>query len=249
LSSKRRAWIVGASAGVGRALAETLAARGWDLVLTARETADIEPLARDLALRFGAGCAVLTADLAERSFDAPALGRRAAEGGEPDAVIVAAGASLEGGDDAPGDDEALALVLRVNLESCARLAAQAAAAAEKRGRGTVTLIGSIAAHAPRGRNMGYSAAKAGLEAYARALRHHAARRGVIVQCYVLGYVDTALTFGKPLLLTPVSAASAAEFIADRLDRDVGVLFYPRYWRAAVALLRLAPWAIFKKLDF
>ena len=53
MSDRPRAVVVGASSGVGRSLADELAARGYDLVVSARDHEDVAAVAADLELRHG----------------------------------------------------------------------------------------------------------------------------------------------------------------------------------------------------
>ena len=64
MTPRRTALITGASAGIGKALAEVFAENGYDLVLTARRRERLEEIARDLEGK-GAGSTIIVADLAD----------------------------------------------------------------------------------------------------------------------------------------------------------------------------------------
>ena len=81
------------------------------------------------------------------------------------------------------------------------------------------------------------------------LRHAGISKNVLVQFYILGYLDTNLAFGKRTLLPKVSTEILAQRIFDNLQNDFGVTYYPRYWYAINLVLKITPWAIFKRLTF
>jgi decaprenylphospho-beta-D-erythro-pentofuranosid-2-ulose 2-reductase len=111
------------------------------------------------------------------------------------------------------------------------------------------LFSSIAAAAPRGRNVVYGAAKAALEHYGRSLQHRLAGGPVRVQVYALGYVDTAMSAGQRLLLPRVDPNRIARTVADALGDDRRFTYLPRYWRAITFGLRHLPWPIYRRLNF
>jgi short-subunit dehydrogenase len=247
--SERTAVVVGASSGVGRALAEALAARQTDLVLAATDRRDLEAVASDLALRWGVQAHVWPLDLADPSLDvAGACERWVALLGRVDALLLPVG-YVNPEDDRLPTRALLETTVRVNYTGVVALIAELARHFERQGHGRIVAFSSIAAAAPRRRNMVYASAKAGLEAYLQALRHYFAGSRVLVQTYALGYVDTALSYGQRLLLPAVSPRSVAAAVVRNLDRDVGRVYYPTYWGWVTGLLRLLPWAVYKRLRF
>jgi hypothetical protein len=241
--------VVGASSGVGRALAGELAARGYDLVVSARDRADLEAVAADLALQHGVTVTPLAVDL-----DGPdaELGRYVdrclATLPAPDAVLVPAGVIAED-DDGSSDWAATTALVTTNMLGVVKLAGRFVTRLEAQGGGTLVLFSSIAAAAPRRRNVVYGAAKAGLEHYGRALQHRFAGTPVHVQVYVLGYVDTAMTRGRPLALPVADPGDVARRVVAALGTPVRVRHVPRFWGAVVRVLRLLPWPVYRRLRF
>ncbi len=115
--------------------------------------------------------------------------------------------------------------------------------------GLVVGFGSIAAARGRTRNAAYSAAKRGLQSYFESLRHALAGSSVVVQFYVLGYLDTNLAFGQRTPLPKGSPAALADLVYRRRRADFGVAYYPRFWRPVCTALRAVPWFIFRRLSF
>lgn len=93
---RRLALVTGASAGIGAALARTLAARGYDLALTARRAERLEALADEVRLRFGVQALVLPEDLADPAAPARLLAAIEAAGRDVDALVNNAGYGLPG---------------------------------------------------------------------------------------------------------------------------------------------------------
>ena len=65
MSQRPLALVTGASAGIGRALAQVLAREGYDLVLVARREAELEALGKELHDKYGATSRALPVDLAQ----------------------------------------------------------------------------------------------------------------------------------------------------------------------------------------
>jgi short-subunit dehydrogenase len=249
MSDRRRAVVVGASAGVGRALSEELARRGYDLVIGARHADDLGAVAADLALRYAVTVTPRPVDLCG---PADAVERYADECfealGEVDALLVTAGA-VDDADDGTASPTVTATLVQTNFLGVATLVGPFVGRLEHQGGGTIVLFSSIAAAAPRRRNVVYGAAKAALEHYGRSLQHRLAGGHVRVQVYALGYVDTAMAAGQRLLLPRADPQRIARTVIDGLHRDCRFTYLPRYWRAITFGLRCLPWPIYRRLRF
>jgi decaprenylphospho-beta-D-erythro-pentofuranosid-2-ulose 2-reductase len=248
-AGRRGAVVVGASSGVGRALAGELAAQGYDLVVGARDRDDLEAVAADLSLRHGAAVTPLAVDL-EGPDDDLELFVKACLSALPtvDAVLVPAGAIASDDDGSAAWSTATTLVT-TNLLGVVKVAGTFASHLEAHGGGTLVLFSSIAAATPRGRNVVYGAAKAGLEHFGRGLQHRFAGGPVRVQVYALGYVDTAMTRGMRLALPVARPERIARRVVADLGRPVRVRHLPRWWGLVVRVLRLLPWPVYRRLRF
>jgi short-subunit dehydrogenase len=237
--------VVGASAGLGRALAERLARERRSLVLVARDERDLAPLAADLAAMHAARVRILAQDANEPSVLAGRLYELlAAE--EVEGLLFPLGATAagdEGGLD-PGQSEQL---VRVNFLSVAAVIGRFLPKLIAQRHGVLVGFGSIAAIRGRSRNVVYSAAKRALESYFESLRHLAESHGLTVAFYSLGYLDTAQAFGQRLLFPKADPAAVADQVCRTLPRRRGKHYLPWFWALVALAIRVLPWSLFKRM--
>ncbi|MEQ9256956.1 MAG: SDR family NAD(P)-dependent oxidoreductase, partial [Alphaproteobacteria bacterium] len=119
-----------------------------------------------------------------------------------------------------------------------------------RGSGTLVAISSVAGERGRAANYSYGSAKAGLTAWLSGLRNRLALAGspVRVVTVILGYAQTPMTEGMDL---PGWLVSSPEAVAGRVVRAVergqDVIYVSRKWRLIMAIIRLIPERVFKRL--
>jgi NAD(P)-dependent dehydrogenase (short-subunit alcohol dehydrogenase family) len=240
--------VVGASSGVGRALARALARAGFDLVVVARDLRDLEATAADVRLRHGISCSAVVQDIGAVDWNVEGFVEHCAEVlGSVDCVLVPAGAISE--DDRGANPAAVFPMMATNYLGPARVAAAFGRRMAAAGSGSIILFSSIAAAAPRQRNAAYSAAKSALETYAKALRTELEPHGVRVLVLALGYVDTALSFGLPLRFPVASPESVAAFVLRHGMSSAGRRYFPTFWWWITMVLRHLPWFIYRRLSF
>ncbi|NCC51073.1 MAG: SDR family NAD(P)-dependent oxidoreductase [Spartobacteria bacterium] len=250
MSDKKTAVVIGASSGVGRAMARELAYRGYRLVLVARDRAELDILAGDLRIRAKVEAVVSPLDLAAATTSGiqEFVARCAADHPAIERVAITAG-QVSDDDQGPTPLPLLESIVKTNYLAVIELVAGFARHMEQHAGGTIAVCSSIAAATPRGRNTVYSSAKAGLETYCRGLQHHYRDTPVRIQAFALGYVDTAMSFGQKLLFPAASAEDTARYMADKMSTDFRVGFYPRFWRPIVMVLAHLPWGVYKRMKF
>ncbi len=209
----RTALLTGATGGLGRAIAQALAARGATLALSGRKAEALEALAAELP---GEGHRALPADLAEPG----AAEKLAAEAGEVDILIANAG--LPGSGRLP-EFTAVQLVgaLRVNLESPMLLARALEPAMLKKGAGHMVFISSLSGKSPTPLTSVYNATKFGLRGFALGLRADLDRLGIGVSIVSPGTIREAGMYADsgadPI---PGLGTSSPEDVADAVVRAI-----------------------------
>jgi short-subunit dehydrogenase len=184
--SGRTALLTGATGGLGREIAQALAARGAKLALSARKAEALEALEAELP---GGEHRVLPSDLAEPG----AAEKLAAEAGEIDVLVANAG--LPGAGWLPDfTPEQVTRALRVNLEAPMLMARALFPAMVERGSGHLVFVASLAGKAASPRSSIYNATKFGLRGFALALRADLGPKGVGVSLVSPGFVREAGMF-------------------------------------------------------
>ena len=170
--------LAGATSGIGLALAEEYARRGWRVALLGR---DPERLAAAVAsartVSPGETVVGVLWDATDPRRSGPAFDEAARALGQIDLLVYVTGLLLGGGPpDYRGD--AAARMLEVNALGAMRLLEHAADYMVVAGRGRVAAIGSIAGDRGRRGNPAYGASKAALDAYLEGMRHRLHGTGV-----------------------------------------------------------------------
>ncbi len=188
-TQRRLALVTGASAGIGRDMARILAARGWDLLVTARNGPALEGLSDELSRDQGVQVHVAVRDLSQPAGVDGLLADLAALERPLDLLINNAGFGLHG-PYLDTDPEAELAMLGVNIEALVRLTHALLPAMVERGRGIVLNVGSTAGFLPGPLMTTYYATKAFVLSYTDALAHEVDGTGVTLTCLCPGPTRT-----------------------------------------------------------
>ncbi len=231
--------IVGASSGIGEALARRLADEGWSLGLAARRIDRLATLAVELAARHPGRTFVPRAiDLVDPDASIAAFESLAAEVGGVGLVVVSSGVGHENPSlEWPPEAE----TVEVNVAGFTAIAVAAMRHFERRGSGHLVGLSSLAALHGHGDAPAYGASKAYVSRYLQALRHRVAARKlpIAVTDIQAGFVDTAMAKGEGLFWV-ATADEAARQIARAIARRRRHAYVTRRWRLIAWILRLLP---------
>ena len=247
-----RVLILGATSSIARAVAEEFARHNYDLILAGRDREELEILASDLSIRSGAANSAVHVEVREIEVRNCAVHRAALDqcrdqtGEMPAGVVLCIGYL---GDQAAAQAEPAEAhrILETNFTGCVSLLDLIAADFESRRHGFICAISSVAGDRGRQSNYFYGAAKAGLSVYLEGLRNRLFRFGVSVITIKPGFVDTAMTFGKPGLFLVASPESVGKVVYQAVARGKDVVYIPWFWRPLMLVIRAIPESIFKRL--
>ncbi len=199
----KRYWLVGASEGLGRALAHRMSAEGVDLVVSARSRKRLDALVDELPGRAQA----VECDVSSRSSCEAAV----AQAGHVDGIVFLAGlywpmSATE------WDAQKAEAMADVNFTGALRSIGAVMPQFLERGEGHVVIVGSLSGFRGLPKAIGYGASKAACMYLAESMRVDLQGSGVRVQVANPGFVRTRLTdknaFAMPFIMEPEEAAEA-----------------------------------------
>jgi short-subunit dehydrogenase len=239
-----RVLILGAKSDIANAVAKRFAREGFDLYLAARDSGELEPVCKDLDVRYGIRAEALEFDVLDYE------GHEAFYEDISEAPIGAICVVGYLGDQevAQRDFKEAEMILDTNYKGCVSILNVIASYLEARREGFIIAVSSVAGDRGRQSNYLYGSAKSGLSTYLSGLRNRLQKSGVHVMTVKPGFVNTTMTegMGLPPLLT-AEPAEVAEDIYKAFQKKRDVLYTKWFWRYIMLIIRNIPERIFKRM--
>jgi NAD(P)-dependent dehydrogenase (short-subunit alcohol dehydrogenase family) len=239
--------VVGASSGIGLAVARRLALAGRKVAMLARRSAELQQMADTVNDALQARLAFpYVHDAADLDAAEPLFARIEAELGTVDELHYVAGVMPA----VAIDEFDLAkdrVQMQVNALGCIAWANAAARRFAERKSGCIVGVSSVAQDRGRVGKPGYHASKAAMDTFLESLRNRLWRRGVQVTTIRPGFVETPMTAGLRLK-GAIPADRAAALILKARDRRAAIAYVPFKWRLIMAVIRAIPSVVFRRLS-
>ncbi|WP_281967221.1 SDR family NAD(P)-dependent oxidoreductase [Roseovarius nanhaiticus] len=229
----KRYWMIGASEGLGEALAHKLSRAGAELILSSRSEDKLNEVAEALPGR----AHVVTVDVA----DLASVRRAAEEVGEIDGMVYTAGVYWPFAAQ-DWDAEQAEAMGNINFVGAMRACGEVVPKMVAKDAGHIVLTGSLSGFRGLPGAIGYAASKAGVMALGESLQVDLFKTGVRVQIANPGFIETRLTdkndFKMPFLMSPEEAAQ--EMFEMMNDEGATVRHFPRLFSYLFRFSRIWP---------
>lgn len=246
LELRRRAIVIGASSGIGAALAQKLAQQGYTVAAVARREEKLKALCDLINAPNGQRAFPYRHDVTEQEA-IPALFQDIVRDlGGLDLIVYVAGIQPAVAPDEYNSEKDLAMI-DVNVGGAVAWLNEAAVRFQRARAGHIVGISSIAGDRGRVGAPVYNATKAALNTYLEALRNRLARRGVTVTTIKPGFVDTALLENASKTFWVLTPQEAAAQIYDAIKQKRQSAYVPARWGLVGLIIRHIPSFIFRRL--
>lgn len=232
--SSGNAIVVGASSGIGKAIAEQLAAAGWKVGVTSRKLANLD----ELVARLGDRAVARVIDVDDPEGARAGLRTLAEDLGGVDLWVLNAGTGILNRDFAWEPERQ---TIATNVMGFAAMTDAAVHHCAARGEGRIVGISSVAKKRGHPFTASYSGSKAFVSLYLDGVRQYLRRVApkVSVTEVAPGYIDTPLQQFDEAFWVVSAETAAKQIVAAALARRKHA-YVPRRWAVIAALLSLMP---------
>lgn len=245
MNQKDKILIIGASSDVGAELARIFAQKGSDLLLTKRGIEDLEPLRKDLMIRYNINVDLVNLEATDYASHKLLIEPLLENINDVFCFIGYLGDQKK----AENDWSEAERIIDLNFKGVVSILNVVANAFEIRKKGNITGISSVAGNRGRQSNYFYGSSKAALTAYLSGMRNRLFKSNVHVMTVLPGFMKTKMTahLELPPMLTATPEIAASLIYRGHLKKKSTIYVLP-VWRYIMMIIVHLPEFIFKKLS-
>lgn len=240
--------IIGANSAIAKQCARIWAKRNDNLYLVSRNQEELKKTSADLKTRGAFQVFNQCIDLTEINNHPSLLENIKIKFKEEIDLVLIAHGTLSDQKICEKNIENTLKEININAISTISLLTLIANYFEKRKKGTIAIISSVAGDIGKASNYIYGSAKAMVATFASGLRQRLNKSNISVITIKLGFVDTPMTasFKKGVLWS--SPKKIAKKIISTIDNKKDEVYLPFFWKIIIIFIKLIPQKIFKKLN-
>lgn len=243
---KKPILILGATSMIARSAAASWAKRGCDIYLASRDWQELERIASDISIRYDVAVQHAVFDIEKVHQHEEFVEKIMRETGGLYGVLLACG-YLGNQAKALVDFAEAKKIIDVNYVGACSILTHCANALSKQSNGFIAAISSVAADRGRQSNYVYGSSKAGLSVFLDGLRNRLHSQGVHVLTVKPGFVDTAMTYGRPGMFLVASPEAVGEAIVKAAEKRKNSVYIPWFWGIIMKIICCIPEVLFKRL--
>ena len=238
--------ILGATSAIAQATARELAKERYDFFLVGRNQAKLEAVEKDLLARGALSVSSQVCDLAQEDTHEDLFIQVNKKIKDFDTALIAYG-SLGDQKKCEEDFEEFKRAFEVNFISVVSLLTILANYFQKKEKGLIIVISSVAGDRGRQSNYVYGSAKGSLSLVLSGLRNRLHSSHVNVLTVKPGFVDTPMTKEMKKGLLFVKPEIVGKGIVTAMKKGKDVVYLPWFWRYIMLIIKLIPESFFKRL--
>jgi hypothetical protein len=240
--------IIGATSAMAQETAKLFAQLGDVLFLAARNEEKMQAVAGDLQVRGAKQVDYMVLDLNNFERHEALIDKAIQTLNGLDIVLMAHG-TLGDQTNSQNSVDVTLQELNTNMMSYISLLTIIANRFEAQKKGTIAVISSVAGERGRQSNYVYGTAKSAVTTFTQGLRGRLSRSNVTVITIKPGFVDTPMTAHVKKGALFISAEKAGKIIFQAIQKKKEVVYVPWFWWGIMAIIKLIPEPIFKRLTF
>ena len=239
--------IIGASSGLGQELVKKFAQNNHDLVIVSRDARDLNAIKADLEIKHKVKIDILDFDFSSIDEINSKLFSEQNLLSDLNGVLFPIGMMFDK-DNLSLNANDIKKLINANFISIVHTIQKLKKNFIGKKNPCIIGFGSVSGFVGREINTTYAAAKRALESYFESMAFDKNIQKINIQFYILGYLETNLSFGKDLKMPKASVKKLSDIVYKNKNIKFKKTYYPRYWMLVYLIIKLIPFSILRKLN-